>query len=153
MGEPLESKIALVTGAGSGIGRATALALARAGAKVVVSGRRTIPGEETTHMIAEAGGEAIFVRADVSSTSEVEQLVRTTVDAYGRLDCAFNNAGIPSPSLSLTADLSEAEWDAVLDTNLKGTWRCLRAEIPQLVAGGGGSIVNCASIFGLVSSP
>ena len=147
-----ERKVALVTGASSGIGRAAALAFAREGAKVVVAARRSIQGEETAHLIRDNGGEAIFVKTDVSKASEVESLVNTIREAYGRLDCAFNNAGISSPFLSLTADLSEEEWDSVTNTNQKGIWLSMKYEIPLMLKQGGGAIVNMASILGLVGT-
>ncbi|MEI2580218.1 SDR family oxidoreductase [Scytonema sp. PRP1] len=144
----LYGKVALVTGASSGIGRATAIAFARAGAKVVAASRRLIEGEETVRRIQEVGGEAIFVKTDVSNAAEVEALVNKTVNIYGRLDCAFNNAGIPS-SGSLT-DVSEDDWNRVIDVNLKGTWLCLKYEIPAMLEQGSGAIVNVASVGGIV---
>ena len=147
-----EGKVALVTGASSGIGRAAALAFGREGASVVVAARRSLEGEETAQMIKENGGEAIFIKADVTKASEVESLINQTVERYGRLDCAFNNAGISAPSLALTADLSEQEWDSVTETNLKGVWLCLKYEIPIMLKQGGGAIVNMSSILGLVGT-
>jgi NAD(P)-dependent dehydrogenase (short-subunit alcohol dehydrogenase family) len=144
----LGGKVGLVTGASSGIGRATAIAFARAGAKVMVASRRVTEGEETVRRIQEAGREAIFVKTDVSKAVEVEALVNKTVDTYGRLDCAFNNAGIPASS-PLT-DMPEEDWDRVLDVNLKGTWLCLKYEIRAMLKQGGGAIVNVASIGGVV---
>lgn len=144
----LYGKVALVTGASSGIGRATALAFARAGAKVVAASRRIAEGEETVRQIQEAGGEAIFVKTDVSKAAEVETLVNKTVDIYGRLDCAFNNAGIPSTGL--LTDVLEEDWDRVIDVNLKGTWLCLKYEIGAMLKLGGGAIVNVASMGAVV---
>ncbi len=144
----LDGKVALVTGASSGIGQATALAFARVGAKVVAASRRRAEGEETVRRIQEAGGEAIFVKTDVSKAAEVEALVNKTMYTYGRLDCACNNAGIPA-SGPLT-DMSEEDWDRVFDVNLKGTWLSLKYEIPAMLEQGGGAIVNVASGAGVV---
>lgn len=144
----LYGKVALVSGASSGIGRATALAFAQAGAKVVVASRRIAESEETVHQILEAGGEAIFVKTDVSKAAEVETLVNKTVDIYGRLDCAFNNAGIPF--IGLLTDVLEEDWERVIDVNLKGTWLCLKYEIGAMLKLGGGAIVNVASMGAVV---
>jgi NAD(P)-dependent dehydrogenase (short-subunit alcohol dehydrogenase family) len=114
-----ENKVALVTGAGSGIGRATALIFANEGAKVVVADVDAKGGDETVRFIKEAGGEATFVQADVSKTSEVEALIEKVIETYGRLDCAHNNAGIEG-TVALTADYAEEDWDRVVDVNLKG---------------------------------
>ena len=145
----MESKVALVTGAGSGIGRATALAFAEQGYRVVVSDIFDDHGKETVAMIADAGGEAIYLHADVAKPEEVKALVDGTIDAFGRVDAAFNNAGIEGESAP-TADCSEENWDRVIDINLKGAWLCMREEIPHMLRQGGGSIVNCASVAGLV---
>ncbi len=144
----LYGKVALVTGASSGIGRATAIAFARAGAKVVAASRRIAEGEETVRRILEVGGEAIFIKTDVSNAAEVEALINKTVDIYGHLDCACNNAGIPA-SGPLT-DMSEEDWDRVLNVNLKGTWLSLKYEIPAMLKQAGGAIVNVASGAGVV---
>ncbi|MGJ5673385.1 MAG: SDR family oxidoreductase [Nostochopsis sp.] len=143
-----DGKVALVTGASSGIGRATAIAFARTGAKVVVASRRIAEGEETGRVIQEAGGEAIFVQTDVSKSAEVETLVNKTLEVYGRLDYACNSAGIPAVG-SLT-DISEEEWDQVFNVNLKGTWLCLKYEIKAMLKQGGGAIVNVGSVGGVV---
>jgi NAD(P)-dependent dehydrogenase (short-subunit alcohol dehydrogenase family) len=148
MTEEFKGKVALVTGASSGIGRASALAFARQGAKVVVVARRVQEGEQTVQMITQNGGEAIFVKADVSKATEVESLIRTIAETYGRLDCALNNAGI-SGSLAPAADLSEQEWDSVINTNLKGVWLCLKHEIAYMLKQASGSIVNMSSVLGL----
>jgi NAD(P)-dependent dehydrogenase (short-subunit alcohol dehydrogenase family) len=145
----LTGKVALVTGAGSGIGRASALAFAREGAKVVVADVVVEGGEETIGMIKKTGGEAIFVKTDVAKAAEVEALISTAVAAYGRLDCAHNNAGIAGKSLTI-ADDTEENWDRIMAINLKGVWLCLRYEIPQMLKQGGGAIVNTASDAGLI---
>ncbi len=151
MADPREfhGKVALITGAGSGIGRATALAFARAGARVAVADVTVAGGEETVRQITAAGGEARFVRCDVSKGAEVERMVAETVAAFGRLDCAFNNAGVEGAQAP-TADSTPDNWDRVIGVNLSGVYYCLRAEIPALLRGGGGAIVNCASVAGLV---
>jgi len=147
---PLDGRVALVTGGGSGIGRASSLAFARDGAKVVIVDVNVEGGEETVQSIKEAGGEAILVHADVSKAVEVQQMVDRTVEAYGRLDCAFNNAGVSGRSRGTMVDHSEEEWDRVIGTNLKGVWLCMKAQIPQMLKQGGGAIVNNASVAGLV---
>ena len=144
-----EDKVALVTGAASGIGRATALAFARNGANVVVSDIDPKGARETVRLITGDGGEAICVRADVSLWSDVEDMVETTIDAFGRLDYAFNNAGIGG-EIAPTAEYTEAGWDSLIDVNLKGVWLCMKAEIPRMLEAGGGAIVNCSSILGVV---
>lgn len=149
MTKQFEGKVALVTGASSGIGRASALAFAREGAKVIVADVLVEGGEETVRMIKEAGGEALFVKTDVSKTSEVENLIHKAVETYGRLDCASNNAGIEGQSAP-TADCSEENWDRTININLKGAWLCMKYEIPQMLKQGGGAIVNTASVAGLV---
>lgn len=151
MAEPLMGKVALVTGGGSGIGRATALAFARDGARVVVADVGAEGGMETVTSIQNAGGEALFVKADVSRAAEVETLMGAVVNTYGRLDCAHNNAGIEGTS-ARTADYPEDDWDRVIAINLKGVWLCLKFEIPLMQQQGGGAIVNTASIAGLVGA-
>ena len=144
-----ENKVALVTGGGSGIGRACALAFAREGAKVVVADVMERGGEETVQMIREAGGESIFVKTDVSKAADVEALVKRAVDTYGRLDCGINNAGIEGINAP-TADYTEENWNRVININLKGVWLCMKYEIPEMQKQGGGAIVNMASVAGLV---
>ncbi|MCE5191194.1 MAG: SDR family oxidoreductase [Actinomycetia bacterium] len=145
----VEGKVALVTGSGSGIGRQSALAFGREGAKVVVADVVVDGGQETVKMIKAAGGDAAFVKCDVSKAADVEAAVKFTVDTFGKIDCAHNNAGIEGPTRA-TADISEADWDKVLGINLKGIFLSMKYEIPQMLAGGGGAIVNTASIAGLV---
>ena len=146
------SKVALVTGAGSGIGRATALAFAREGASVVVADIAAESGTQTVARIRDTGGDATFVQVDVSQAVEVEALVRTTVQTYGRLDYAHNNAGIEGV-LAPLLDYPDEVFDRVLAVNLKGVWLCLKREISQMLAQGGGAIVNTASVAGLRGSP
>jgi NAD(P)-dependent dehydrogenase (short-subunit alcohol dehydrogenase family) len=148
----VDGKVALVTGAGSGIGRATAQIFTREGAKVVVADIVIEGGEETVRLLKAAGGEATFVRVDVSQPVDVEAMVKKAVDTYGRLDCAFNNAGIEGV-IQPTADYGEAHWDRVLAINLKGVWLCMKYEIQQMLKQGSGAIVNTASVAGLVGLP
>jgi NAD(P)-dependent dehydrogenase (short-subunit alcohol dehydrogenase family) len=148
----LNGRVALVTGAASGIGRSSALAFAEDGAKVVVADILTDQGRDTVDLIESAGGEAIYVPADVSRRSEVEQLVRKSIETFGRLDCAHNNAGIEgaAPAGAEFHNVPEEAWDQVLSTNLKGVWLCMQVEIAQMLTQGGGTIVNTASVAGLV---
>ena len=142
-------KVALVTGAASGIGRESALAFARAGAKVVCADVTVDAGEETVKMIKGMGGDAVFVRCDVSQEVEVKALVAKAVEKYGRLDYAHNNAGIEGmagPCVTCT----EENWDRTIDINLKGVFLCCKHEIPEMLKVGGGAIVNTASVAGLV---
>lgn len=138
--------VALVTGAGFGIGRATAIAFAKRGARVVVAD--VVENEETVNLIQKDGGEAIFVKCDVSRPADVARLVDTTISTYGRLDFAFNNAGIEG-SQALTHECSEENWDKTISVNLKGVWLCMKMEIPKMLNQGKGVIINCASVAGL----
>src|ERR1700683_940700 len=152
MAEILDGKSAIVTGGGSGIGRATALIFAREGARVTVADVAEEGGRETVEMIVKKGGAAQFQRCDVARAAEVDALIASAVKAYGRLDCAFNNAGIGGAQRT-TADYSEEEWDRIMAVNLKGVWLCMRAEIRQFLSQrSGGAIVNTASAAGLVAS-
>jgi len=159
MARGISGKTALVTGGASGIGKTTALAFAGEGAKVVVATDRNIRGaEETVRLIREAGGEAIFTKCDVSVEHEVEELISRAIEAFGRLDFAFNNAGVGPdgrrvPVLPIV-DLTEEIWDKTIDINLKGAFFCMKHEIRQMIRQGqGGSIVNTASIGGLKFIP
>ena len=145
-------RVALVTGAGSGIGRASAQRFAQEGARVVVSDINEEGGSETVRLIREAGGEALFVRADVAQAREVEALIHTAVERYGRLDCAHNNAGI-SAMTGPIADATAEEFERVLNVNLKGVWLCMKYEIQQMLKQGKGAIVNTASTAGLIGLP
>ncbi len=148
----LENKVALITGAGSGIGRSTAELFAREGAKVIVADYNADGGQQTVRSIKENGGEAIFVQADVSKSIEAQAMVRAAIDAYGRLHILHNNAGIfvhGTPAHELTEDV----WDRVLDINIKGVWLGCKYAIPELIKAGGGAIVNTASMAGIRGRP
>jgi len=148
----LEGKVALLTGGTSGIGRDTAILFAKAGAKVAIAGRREAEGQETVELVRAAGGDGLFVRADVSKASEVEALIKNTVERFGRLDVAFNNAGIEGVWVPIVRQ-SEADWDRTIEINLKGVWLCLKYEIRQMLKqGDGGAIVNMSSITGLIGT-
>ncbi len=141
-------KVAIVTGGGSGIGQATAIAFAAAGASVVVADLDNTALDDTVRTIKDSGGEATGVRTDVSRAADTEMMVRVAGDTYGGLDCAFNNAGIEAAPLAV-ADVSEEEWDRVFAINAKGVWLSMKYEIPAMLARGGGAIVNASSILGL----
>ncbi|MBC7807075.1 MAG: SDR family oxidoreductase [Akkermansiaceae bacterium] len=145
----LKENVTLVTGATSGIGAATAVLLAREGAKVIVSGRRETEGRAIVDRITQDGGTAIFIRADVSQESDVKNLVAQTMATYGRLDGAFNNAGVEGV-FGPTSDSDESTWDHTIGINLKGTWFALKHFIPAILASGGGSIVLNGSVVGSV---
>jgi NAD(P)-dependent dehydrogenase (short-subunit alcohol dehydrogenase family) len=145
----LAGQTALVTGAGSGIGRASAIRFADEGANVVVADIDVEGGRETADLIETAGGDATFVEVDVSDTASVERMVETAVETYGRLDFAHNNAGILTDFVETTG-ISEANWDRIVDINMKGIWACMTAELPAMERTGGGAIVNTASEAGLV---
>ena len=154
----LEGKVALVTGGGGGIGRATALAMVREGARVAVADFDAAAARDTVAQINERGGQAITLAGDVSRAEDAVAMVQDTVTAYGRLDCAFNNAGIAGFQVAAagkkTAEWSEESFDRMIAVNLKGVWLCLREELRQMLRqGGGGAIVNTGSIAGLVGLP
>jgi NAD(P)-dependent dehydrogenase (short-subunit alcohol dehydrogenase family) len=153
----LDGKSALITGGGGGIGRATALAFAREGARVAVADAAEAAAQETVALINRAGGQAMTLTGDVTDAGAVAASVKSVVAAYGRLDCAFNNAGIAGFQVDAggrkTAEWSEAAFDRMIAVNLKGVWLCMKYELEQMVAQGGGAIVNTASIAGLIGLP
>lgn len=142
-----KNKVALITGGSSGIGRATALAFARKGAKVVIAD--WIKSNETMDKLENLGGEAIFIKCDVSKDSDVKTLIEKTIHTFGHLDYAFNNAGIEGASNSVQ-DCSEENWDNTIAINLKGIWLCMKYEIPKMLKKGKGVIINCSSAAGLI---
>jgi len=148
MAGPLDSKVALITGAAAGIGRAAALAFSRAGARVLLADVEATGGEATAGLVRAAGGEADFLRADVTQADQVAALVQAAVSRYGRLDCAFNNAGIGGMEAP-THEFPEAEFRRVIEVNLIGVWLCMKYEIAQMLRQGGGAIVNTSSVLGL----
>lgn len=149
----LEGKATLVTGAAGGIGRNSAILFAREGARVVAADINTGGVEETVELIKAEGGEAISFTADLTKGEDVQAMVKTAIDNFGRLDCAFNNAGLTGGQIGqggrVTADWEEEAFDRIIQVNLKGTWCCMRAELKQMVEQGEGSIVNTASLAGL----
>ncbi len=153
----LQGKSAIVTGGGSGIGRATAIALAREGARVLVQDRAENGAQETVGLVNAAGGQAISIGGDVTVEADVQAMVDLAVTTFGRLDVAFNNAGISpaaaGPTMQRTHELSLASWSKVIDVNLTGVFLCMKYQIPHMLAGGGGAIVNTASVAGLVGLP
>lgn len=158
MAADIKEKVALVTGGATGMGRATALEFARLGAKVaVVTGSNVAGGQETVRMIEAEGGEAIFVQCNISREEEVAAMVATVVEKWGRIDCAFNNAGVGPDGVRIPygplTELSEELWDKVMNVNLKGTFFCIKHELIQMRRQGKGSIVNNASIGGLHMAP
>lgn len=145
----MQDKVIIVTGASSGLGAATAKQLGAEGAKVVLAARRRDKGEAVLREIKDAGGEGLFVQADVNNTDDVKAMVAAAVKRYGGLDGAFNNAGVTGPVLEALADIDETAWDKTLATNLRAVFVCMKHQIPALLARGGGSIVNMASMYGL----
>ena len=151
----LKNKVAIITGAGSGQGRAAALIFSREGARIAVSDWKPELGDETVTLVKKAGGEAIFIRTDVSESADVQNLVRTTVGTYGRIDILYNNAGVgfSSPlSMSDVINTPEADWDRVIAINLRSMYLTAKYGIPEMIKSGGGSIINTASIAALIGS-
>lgn len=148
----LENKIVIVTGAGAGIGQGSAHVLGREGATVIVSDINLANAEETAQQIIAQGGKSIATRTDVSSKEEVDALIKLAIDRYGRLDGAFNNAGIPGPT-TLMADYADQDFDKIIATNLKSVWLCMKAQIRVMLSQGQGAIVNTASVGGIVGKP
>ena len=151
MNRNFENKVVLITGAASGIGRETAVQLAKAGATLFLSDINEAGGQETVEMITSKGEKAAFFKADVSKAAEVKAMTDACVAEYGRIDCAFNNAGIEGSSARLV-DVEEDIYDAIMDINVKGVWLCMKYQIPQMISQGGGTIVNTASVAGIVGS-
>ncbi|WP_291096980.1 MULTISPECIES: SDR family oxidoreductase [unclassified Flavobacterium] len=147
MENEFKNKVALVTGGSSGIGRATALAFAKKGAKIVIADWKE--NQETMDLIENLGGESIFVKCDVSKATDIKALAEKTIATYGRLDYAFNNAGIEGTSAPVQ-DCTEENWDKTIGVNLKGVWLCMKYEIPEMLKQGKGVIINTASVAGLV---
>jgi NAD(P)-dependent dehydrogenase (short-subunit alcohol dehydrogenase family) len=148
----LTGKVAIVTGGSSGIGRASAIAFAREGAKVVIASRREQEGEETVRLVKEAGSDGFFVKTDVAKAADVSAMVEKTVQQYGRLDYAFNNAGIEETPTPLV-DQTEEMFDQIVNINIKGVWLSMKYQIPQMLKNGGGAIVNTSSVGGLIGVP
>jgi NAD(P)-dependent dehydrogenase (short-subunit alcohol dehydrogenase family) len=152
MAGDLDGKVVIVTGGTTGIGRETAVLFAREGAKVVVAGRREVEGQETMALVRAERGDGIFVKTDVSQTADVQALVSKAVEKFGRLDIAFNNAGVEGAWIPIV-DQSEEAWDSTININLKGVWLCLKYEIRQMLKqGSGGAICNMSSVAGWIGS-
>lgn len=152
MEKMFEGKVAIVTGGSFGIGRATAVAFARQGANVVVADLIEDKENETIKSIESTGGNTLFVKCDVSKSSEVSNLIEKTIARFGKIDFAFNNAGIEGLS-AITHECTEANWDNTININLKGIWLCMKNEIPAMLKNNKGIIINCASVAGLVGFP
>lgn len=143
-----DQKVAIITGGSSGIGRATAVALAKQGVKIATAARRAEEGEETVRLVKDAGSDGVFVKTDVAKEDDVRSLVDNTVKTYGRLDYAFNNAGIEETMTALVDQTSEI-FDQIINVNVKGVWLCMKYEIPEMIRTGGGAIVNMSSVAGV----
>ena len=147
-----DQKVAIITGGSSGIGRSTAIALAKEGVRVVIAARRAKEGEETVRLVKQAGSDGIFVKTDVANENDVKSLVEKTVNTYGKLDYAFNNAGIEEMQTSFV-DQTSAVFDNIMNINVKGVWLSMKYEIPQILKNGGGAIVNTSSGLGVIGLP
>ncbi len=152
MDKPMQGKAVIVTGAASGIGKCAALLFARNGAQVAVVDLDEKGGKETATAIVKEGGNAVFIGADVSQSEQVKNMVAKTVETYGKLDYAFNNAGVEAGLFPLD-EYSEETWDRAIDINLKGVWLCMKHEIPEMLKNGGGAIANTSSAAGLIALP
>jgi NAD(P)-dependent dehydrogenase (short-subunit alcohol dehydrogenase family) len=148
----LDGKVAVITGAGSGIGRETALLFAREGAKIVVADYASEAGEATVRQIGEKGGDALFIKTDVSQASDAERMVKATVEKYGRIDILYNNAGVLG-EVAFVGDATEDNWNRLMSINLKGTFLCSKYAVREMIKSGGGAIVNTASAMGFVGLP
>lgn len=148
----IAGKVVVVTGGSSGLGASAALLLASRGAKVAIAARRRDKGEAVLSQIKAKGGEGLFIQTDVTKRTDIEAMIAQTVRKFGRLDAAVNNAGVTGPTLTPVADIEEAGWDEAINTNLKAVFMCMKFEIPAMLAGGGGSIVNISSIYGIKPS-
>ncbi len=148
----MNQKVAIITGGSSGIGRATAVAFAREGVKVVIAARRAKESEQTLRLVKEAGSDGIFVKTDVAKEDEVKSLIEKTIKTYGRLDYAFNNAGIAEVPTAF-ADQTSTVFDNIMNINVKGVWLSMKYEIPQMLKNGGGAIVNMSSAAGIIGVP
>ncbi|MBC7620686.1 MAG: SDR family NAD(P)-dependent oxidoreductase, partial [Candidatus Saccharibacteria bacterium] len=147
-----DNKVVLITGGGGGIGRASAMAFARAGAQLAVTDRDAQAGEETVRQVQALGAQAVFIQADVTQAVQVQAMVAQVVAHFGRLDCAFNNAGIEEEHMRL-ADCDESIFDRIMAVNVKGVWLCMKYQLAHMAQNGGGSIVNTASVGGLIGAP
>ncbi len=145
----LKNKVVIVTGGASGIGASTSIAFAKEGAVVVVADIQESKGKEIVNQIQNEDGRAIYINCDVSSENDVKNLIYKTIEKFGRLDCAFNNAGIEGESAE-TISCSNENWNNIMNINLKGVWLCMKYQIPEMLKNGGGTIVNCSSIAGVV---
>ncbi len=152
MEDRFNGKVVLVTGGNTGMGATTAQAFAAEGARVVIAARKAAAGEQVVQTIKDADGEAIFIQSDVSDMTQIETLIQKTVNRYGRLDIAFNNAGTASRTMELLAEETEADFDKTFAVNTKGVWACMKYEIRQMLKQGGGVIVNTSSVTGLRGS-